>query len=185
MGVQAKFQIDGLQDIVRNLQQLDRVVRDRIVTEGLNQCAELLVPAIQAKVPPSPPNDPHPGLLRNSIVKGPMTLTPTGGNIIVGTIDPPYKGDVYYASMVEYGHGIGKRQSRGKELLSNEAFMASGRRVGGRMVYTSYKRTSPIGRRKKVKAYPYMRPAMDENKENCLRIFRDKTAAIFAGTGGV
>lgn len=167
-------------EFAKNMQQIDSDLRRLGFTEILATWGDMALAEILQRVPVGGEDSKHPGQLRDSM----KTFEPViwsagdGGSINVGTEAEAFQGDVFYASMVEYGHGVGKRSQRVRATpIQDYRYDAMGNqwhfgRSSGPMFDIGGKEASmPEDRaRQSVTAHPYMRPAMEAMKPKMMPV---------------
>lgn len=162
------FEIVGAQALGKQLEGLTDKLRGSVIRKALKRAADPIHRAALIKVPEKT------GALADALIvttfwnKRAGTL---GATIGVSPKSAYFKKNQFYAGFVEYGHRIGKR-IKGVERAINR--IRRGRKSFGQQrlseIETDALRTEFGDTRNRVPAYPFIRPAWDENK--------DKAAAI-------
>lgn len=158
------IEIDGLDIILSELEQLGN---DEKAEQAINKAVLLVERSAKQKAPK--------GELSQSIQSKIEGLT--------GIVYTP----VFYAPYVEYGTGLySEHPMGGRKEVPWVYVEGSGSATGKKTIHTeeSAKRAVAYLRSKGLEAYstsgqhpqPYMRPALNENKEKILRLFREVIA---------
>lgn len=155
------IQFEGLEDILNELETLGN---DEKTKEALNKATLLVERSAKQKAPK--------GELSQSITSKLEDLT--------GVVYTP----VFYAPYVEFGTGLfSEHPMGGRKEVPWVYVEGSGSATGKKTIHTeeSAKRAVAYLRSKGLPAFstsgqhpkPYMRPALNENKEKILRLFRE------------
>ncbi len=154
--------LQGAEELKRILSLLPVEMEQTILRDGTKAAMEPMLAAAKAKCPvyQGPPRaDVTPGALRDSLkISTFKSKRGVGARVVAGAGD--FKGEQYYAMMVEFGHGIGKRPYRGKKTKNT------------------------ADNRKRVPEHPFIRPAYDENKTRAVDILASAVRAGIASVTG-
>lgn len=198
MGIQASLHVEGSGELAATMAKMDRQIQRVGYEEILYQWGETLLAEVLARVPVDE------GDLKRAIKSHQPRIWPdgNGGSVMVGTDAGAYKGDQFYASMVEYGHRIGKRgkfhADPNKSAKSAEDYRYTKR--GARWIYGKSRgfMYDNQGRRaaipesamramktvRRVPPHPYMRPAQDAVAPRLMPMAREILAGLLSRLGG-
>jgi HK97 gp10 family phage protein len=136
------FDISGDKEIQRMFAGLTKAVQNKILRPAFRKGAKI-VQADAKRIAPV-----KSGLLKSSIkvrrIKS-LKRGEVGFNVITGKGD--FKGETYYAAFLELGHKLGKRPSKGEKESNGD-------------------------NRKEVSPKPFLRPAMENNRERVIAFIK-------------
>lgn len=198
MGIRASLHVEGSAELAATMAKMDRQIQRVGYGEILYQWGEMLLAEVKARVPVQS------GELQRAMKSEEPRIWPdgNGGSITVGTKDAAYKGKQFYASMVEYGHRIGKRgkfhadpnkaakgpedyryTKRGARWIygKSRGFMYD---IEGRRATIPESALDAMKKERRVPPYPYMRPAQDAVAPRMMPVAREILAGLLGKLGG-
>lgn len=132
------LQIEGLDELNRCLRELPLKLEKKVLRAAVKEAMTPVLHAVRSSAPVKS------GLLVSTLRLVSRSSKRRGTvTAAVQTRDGNYKGEGFYAAFVEFGHHIGRR-------LKTAALRAFG------------------DHRAEVPAHPFMRPALDENKDRVM-----------------
>jgi HK97 gp10 family phage protein len=142
--------LQGSEELMRIFALLPVEMERSIITDAAKEALQPMLNAARQKCPiyQGPPRpDIEPGKGRDSLkIKVKRGHGSLGAQVVTGEGD--FKGDTFYMSFLEFGHGVGKRGSTARALREHLGLGLP-----------------------RVPEHPFLRPAFDETKDACAEAF--------------